>query len=83
VIAHYADHSSRDVTQLALYESNDRALAEVDDSGSVKFLDLPGNVAVMVRYQGKVAVSNASVRLGAAVENLPPCQEFCGRTRIR
>ncbi len=61
-IAHYSDHSVRDVTSLSLYESNDRAMVEVSDVGLVKALDLPGVAAVMVRYQGKVAVYNALFR---------------------
>ncbi|MEM8666497.1 MAG: DUF1549 and DUF1553 domain-containing protein [Planctomycetota bacterium] len=62
-IAHYSDGSVRDVTSLALYESNQTAMAEVDEEGTVRAHDIPGNVAVMVRYQGKVAVHNASIPL--------------------
>lgn len=75
-LAHYGDGSIRDVTQLALYESNDPAMAEVSDRGLVQIHDISGNVAVMVRYQGRVAVSSASVPLGAPVENLPPAKNF-------
>lgn len=70
-IAHYSDGSSRDITDMALYECNDNAMAEVSSKGRVTISDIPGNVAVMVRYQGKVAVFNASVPLGAPVENIP------------
>ncbi len=76
VIAHYSDGSNRDVTELALYESNDRAMAEVSGNGLVKVLDITGNVAIMVRYQGKVAVFSASIPLGAPVESLPPAKTF-------
>ncbi len=76
VLARYSDGSERDVTEQALYESNDRSMAEVSDRGLVKILDLSGNVAVMVRYQGQVAVFSASVPLGAPVENLPPSRNF-------
>ena len=75
-IARYADGTTRDVTGMALYESNDRAMAEASDRGLVKILDLSGNVAVMVRYQGQVAVYSASVPLGAPVGNLPPAKNF-------
>ncbi len=75
-LAHYSDGRVQDVTQLALYESNDRAMAEVSDRGQVKILDMSGNVAIMVRYQGKVAVFSASVPLGASVGNLPPVKNF-------
>jgi hypothetical protein len=75
-MARYSDGSERDVTELALYEANDRAMAEVDNRGLVKFLDIPGKAAIMLRYQGRVAVYNASVRMGAAVEVLPPTKNF-------
>lgn len=76
VVAEYSDGSTRDVTGLALYESNDAAMAEVGERGLVKIHDITGNVAVMVRYQGRVAVYSASVPLGAPVENLPPSRNF-------
>lgn len=75
-LAKYSDGSERDITSVALYESNDRAMADVTESGLVKILDIPGKVAVMVRYQGQVAVFNASVPLGASVESLPPTKNF-------
>jgi len=75
-LAHYSDGSVRDVTSRALYECNDDAMAEVTDMGLVTVLDVPGNVAVMVRYQGKVAVYNATVSHGALVEVLPESRNF-------
>ena len=75
-LARYSDGSERDVTNMALYEANDRAMAEVSDQGLVKVLDISGNVAVMVRYQGRVAVYSASIPLGAPVTNLPPPKNF-------
>ncbi len=76
VAAEYADGSVRDITQRALYESNDRAMAEVSSSGLVTVTDLPGKVSIMVRYSGLVSVFNASVPLGAAVDSVPPAQNF-------
>jgi hypothetical protein len=75
-IARYSDGQMRDVTGLAIYESNDPAMAEVTERGLVKILDISGNVAVMVRYQGKVAVYSASVPLGAPLENFPKPRNF-------
>ena len=75
-IAKYSDGSVRDVTPLALYESNDKAIAEVSDQGLLKVQNISGNVAVMVRYQGNVAVFSASVPLGAPVDNLPTAKNF-------
>jgi len=76
VTARYSDGTSRDVTDLSLFEANDRSMAEVDASGVVKTFDLPGNVAVMVRYAGKVSVFSISIPLGAPVEALPPAKNF-------
>lgn len=75
-IAHYSDGSTRDVTELAVYECNDRAMADVSESGLVDTLAIPGKVAVMVRYQGQVAVFNASIPLGAAVGEIPKSRNF-------
>ncbi len=76
VTARYSDGSSRDVTKLALFEANDRAMAEANEQGLVKTLDIPGNVAVMVRFGGKVSVCSVSVPLGAPVDSLPPVKNF-------
>ena len=75
-IAHYSDGSQRDVTSLALYESNEEAMAEVSKEGLVQIQEISGNVAVMVRYQGKVAVYRASVPLGAPITQTPPANNF-------
>jgi len=75
-VAGYSDGTTRDVTKWSLFESNDTTMAEVNDAGLVKFLDVPGKVALMVRFQGKVAVFSASVPLGAPVEQVPPSRNF-------
>ena len=59
VLARYSDGYVRDVTRSALYEPNDKSMAETSEDGLVKLFDIPGDVAVMVRYQGKVAVFSA------------------------
>jgi hypothetical protein len=75
-LAKYSDGSIRDVTSLALYESNSDAMATVSENGLVSVLDLPGKVAVMVRYQGQVSVFTAAVPLGATVGSLPKTNNF-------
>ncbi|MDX1967915.1 MAG: DUF1549 and DUF1553 domain-containing protein [Planctomycetaceae bacterium] len=75
-IARYSDGSERDVTNLALYETNDPAMAEATSHGLVKVLDVSGKVSVMVRYQGRISVFSASIPLGAPVETLPPTKNF-------
>ncbi|QDT27738.1 hypothetical protein Enr10x_30580 [Gimesia panareensis] len=75
-VAKYSDGTTRDVTERALYESNIKSMAEVDDQGLVKVLDIPGKVAVMVRYQGKMAVFTAAVPLNAPVQKVPSEKNF-------
>ncbi|HEV8607963.1 MAG TPA: DUF1549 domain-containing protein [Tepidisphaeraceae bacterium] len=76
VNATYSDGSKEDVTRSALYEPNDKELAKVEESGLVKVFQQPGDVAVMVRYQAKVAVFQATLPLGAPVATLPPARNF-------
>ncbi|MCO6459466.1 MAG: DUF1553 domain-containing protein [Pirellulaceae bacterium] len=76
VLAHYSDGTARDVTRLAAYESNDSEMADSTTKGLVTVFDRPGDVAVMVRFQGQVTVFRASVPLGLAVGNLPPARNF-------
>jgi hypothetical protein len=76
VTAHYSDGSTEDVTRGALFEPNDKDMAATDALGRVKVFNQPGEVAVMVRYQGKVATFRGTVPLGAPVENLPLARTF-------
>jgi hypothetical protein len=76
VMARYTDGTLEDVTQSALYEANDKDMARTDSMGRVTFLDQPGDVAVMVRYQAKVAVFQATIPLGAPVDKLPAPRNF-------
>ena len=76
VRARYSDGGIRDVSRTALYEANDKSMAEASEEGLVTLQDLPGNVAVMVRYSGLVSVCSISVPLGAPVEQLPPSRNF-------
>ena len=76
VIAHYTDGRKDDVTRSALYEPNDKDMAKTEENGVVKLYQQPGDVAVMVRYQAKVAVFRATIPLGATVTNLPIAKNF-------
>ncbi len=75
-IAFYSDGSSRDVSQMATYESNDTEMADATTAGRVTVFDRPGEVAVMVRFQGQVTVFRASIPLGVPVKNLPTPKNF-------
>ncbi len=76
VTARYTDGSSEDVTRQALYEPNEKEMAAVDAAGHVSVNQQPGDVAVMIRYQARVAVYRAMLPLGAAVDHLPPAKNF-------
>ncbi len=76
VLAHYTDGTVQDVTRSALYEPNEKNMAKTEEDGRVTLFDQPGDVAVMIRYQGKVAVFRATVPLGALVENLPKPRNY-------
>lgn len=76
VTARYTDGSTRDVTHMALFEANDVNMAETSEKGLVKTRDIPGNVAIMVRYSGKFSVFNATIPLGAPIEAFPEENNF-------
>jgi hypothetical protein len=76
VVAHYADGSTEDVTDMAYYEPNTKELAQADPSGLISILDHTGSASVMVRYQGHVATFRAPIPLGAPVDRLPPSKNF-------
>jgi hypothetical protein len=76
VLAHYTDGTVQDVTRSALYEANEQEMAKISESGNVAIAQQPGDVAVMVRYQGKVATFRATVPLGQEVANLPPTKNY-------
>ncbi|MDB5356254.1 MAG: hypothetical protein JWN24_2707 [Phycisphaerales bacterium] len=76
VTARYTDGSAEDVTREALYQANETEMAKVDPDGHVEIQQQPGDVAVMVRYQGKVAVCRATVPLGAPTDKLPSANNF-------
>jgi hypothetical protein len=76
VLAHYTDGTTEDVTRSALFEANDKNMATCNESGRVKVFEQPGDVAVMVRYQAKVAVFRATLPLGATIASLPEPANF-------
>ena len=76
VTAIYSDGHTEDATHIATYEANDKEIAEADASGHVTFFEQPGDVSVMIRYQGQVGVYQASVPLGAPIKTLPRTRNF-------
>jgi len=76
VTAHYSDGSVEDATRSSLFEPNDKDLAAMDEAGRVRVFNQPGEFAVMIRYQGKVATFRGTIPLGAPVESLPVARNF-------
>lgn len=79
VTATYSDGSSKDVTRLCQYESNQKELAEVSSSGLVRVGEQAGQTAVMVRFQDQVAVFRVTVPYGGRVTEGPPAESFIDR----
>lgn len=67
VTAHYSDGSSRDVTALATYMSNDSAVVAVSADGHLTSGPLPGETAIMVRYMNHICVANVEIPQTKAV----------------
>lgn len=76
VVGHYDDGSARDVTRLASYEANQPEMAYVGDDGVVEVANTPGEAAVMIRFQGQVAVFRAVLPQGIQFEDKLPEKTF-------
>src|SRR5947208_259950 len=58
VTAHYSDGSTRDVTHLTTFQSNESAIAAVQADGLIQAGPVPGEAAIMARFMQKFAVCN-------------------------
>jgi hypothetical protein len=61
VYARSSDGAEQDVTWLAIFHSNNPALAEVDEQGAVTTGSLVGQAAVMARFEGQIAIHQVTV----------------------
>lgn len=78
VRATYSDGRVEDVTRRAQFESNDADIATASPTGLVETQRVCGEAAIMIRYQGKVAVFRASVPLPGPV----PAYDYPPQTLI-
>lgn len=62
-LATFSDGTTRDVTRLINFKSNDATIAEVDEWGYVTTQDRLGETAIVATYAGQVAVSRIRVPL--------------------
>lgn len=63
VTAVYSDGSTRDVTHLAAFQSNESVVAGVNDDGLIRAGSVVGEAAVMARYMGHIAVCTVTLPL--------------------
>lgn len=63
VTAHYSDGSTRDVTRLAAFQSNESAIAAVNEHGLITAGSVTGEAAVMARFGDQIAVCTVPVPL--------------------
>lgn len=61
VSAHYSDNSTRDVTSLAAFQSNESPIAAVDELGLVTAGSITGEAAIMARFMGQIAVCEITI----------------------
>jgi hypothetical protein len=67
VTASYSDGSTRNVTALTAFQSNEMGLVQVDKAGQAKAGPLPGEAAIMARYMNQIAICNISIPQPGAV----------------
>ena len=67
--AHYDDGTTRDVTRLAAFQSNESPIAAVDEYGKVTAGTITGDAAIMVRFSDQIAVSEITIPRD---ESVPP-----------
>ena len=75
VIATYADGTTIDATRLARFQSNNEALASVDEHGMITVGDRPGQVAVMASFMGPVGVFQVLIPCAEKIEAWPKLPE--------
>ncbi len=73
VVATYSDGREEDVTRLARFQTNQEAIANVNERGLVAAGQTPGEVAIMAAYLGRVDVFRAIIpRSGDSLKQSPP-----------
>jgi hypothetical protein len=63
VTAKYSDGTTSDVTRLAAFQSNESAIASINEHGLAKTTTVIGEAAIMARYMGQIAVCSIAVPL--------------------
>ena len=61
VTAKYNDGSTRNVTQMCAYQSNESAIVSIAPNGRLQAGALPGEATIMARYMGKISTWSTAV----------------------
>src|SRR5262249_18446519 len=61
VTAHFGGGASRDVPELAMFQSSESVLAAVSSAGVIKAGPIPGEAAITARFMEKFAVCNVVI----------------------
>jgi hypothetical protein len=69
VTAKYDDGSTRNVTNMCAFQSNEPAIVSIAANGQVQAGGLPGEATIMVRYMGKIATWSTAVPRPILVSN--------------
>ncbi|MGC1275470.1 MAG: DUF1549 and DUF1553 domain-containing protein [Planctomycetaceae bacterium] len=67
ITARYADGTTEDVTDLAIFQSNESAIAAIDENGLIEAGSLPGEAAVTARFRGLFAIAAVTIPLPGEV----------------
>jgi hypothetical protein len=68
VTARYSDGSTRDVTLVTAFQSNEPAIVSVDAAGLVRAGQLAGEATIMARYMNCIATWNTAIPLAGSVD---------------
>jgi len=61
VTAKYSDNSSREITRMCAFQSNEPAIVSISADGKLKAGMLPGEATIMARYMGLIATWSTAV----------------------
>ena len=61
VTAHYSNGSTRDVTSISAFQSNEPAVIRVNTDGRITAGSLPGEATIMARFMGNIATWSSAI----------------------
>ncbi len=61
ITAHFNDGTTRDVTRLSAFQSNESPIAEVDSDGLVTAGTISGDAAIMARFMDQITVCEVTI----------------------